>query len=129
MESRCVPASGPRLSRDRMHAAVVLNQLATPGMGSWIAGRRRAGAGQLVLSVAGFLLFCAHFGLLIWSSIRALTEAVEPAALPATLWKSGLLLFGVAWAWSGITSFQLWRDSRAANSPLPPILIPPSQDS
>ncbi|MCC6233275.1 MAG: hypothetical protein IT580_11565 [Verrucomicrobiales bacterium] len=115
--------------RDRVLVSVVINQLATPGLGSWIAGRRLAGMGQLALSIAGFLEFMAYFGLLIWQSIRALTQGVETPGPSATLWRTGLLLFGLAWLWSGLTSWQLWRECQAQDlrerSECPPGPLPP----
>ena len=38
-----------------------MNQLATPGLGSLIAGRRLAGGGQLLLSLSGFVLVTVWF--------------------------------------------------------------------
>ena len=49
------PSSGTpkNLSRTKARNALLLNQLATPGLGSLLAGRWIAGTGQLLCSVAG----------------------------------------------------------------------------
>ena len=44
------------VSRTTAHNAALLNQLATPGLGSLMAGRWLAGVGQLALAVAGFVM-------------------------------------------------------------------------
>lgn len=117
--------SGPSLGRwrDRIEVAVVINQLATPGLGSWLAGRRIAGAGQLVLSFAGFGLYLVFFGLLLRSLWAAATGDPPPPAPAPFWWKNALALFGIAWLWSGVTSIQLLLERRRRPPPpLPPRL-------
>src|ERR1017187_7719922 len=54
---------GP-LSRSTARNAAILNQCATPGLGSLMAGRRVAGIGQLLLGIAGFVMVLGWFALL-----------------------------------------------------------------
>lgn len=114
--------SGGRRRRDRLQVAIVINQLATPGLGSWIAGHRLAGAGQLILACAGFVLFVGYFVLLVVASWRASELGTELALPPSVWWKSGLVWFGIAWLWAGVTSLQMFAElrRRAAASPAEP---------
>jgi len=108
----------PANRRDRLQIAIVINQLATPGLGSWIAGHRIAGAGQLTLAIAGFLYFLVNCIRLVTDSVNAATQGNAPPPFPEQAVKLTLLLFGIAWLWSGITSLQLWRELRNT----PPVL-------
>ena len=60
---RMKPSSPGRkpVSRAKAKNAALLNLLATPGLGSLLCGRWIAGAGQLVLCVAGFAVFIVWF--------------------------------------------------------------------
>lgn len=119
----------PRLrSRaDRLEVAIVVNQLATPGLGSWMAGHRTTGAGQLVIASAGFAGSLVHW----WRSMRAIWTAAgtgAEAVLPDnSLLMRSLVLFGIAWIWAGFTSLQIYaeiRRLRAAPPTQPPSLDP-----
>ena len=108
-------ASKPGLThRDRVRLAILANQLATPGLGSWWMGHRWTGAGQFTLAVAGF-------GLVLWWFVEMVTGAWRAAAsveeasfevpnLARLKW--GFVLFGLAWLWSGWTSLCMWRAVR-----------------
>ena len=54
-------SSGKKLSRAAARNAALVNQLATPGLGSLMAGRWVAGLGQLAVFLAGFAYFIAWF--------------------------------------------------------------------
>ena len=47
-----------KISRAQARNAALLNQLATPGLGSLMARRWIAGSGQLLLFLAGFVIYC-----------------------------------------------------------------------
>jgi hypothetical protein len=108
------PSAKP-LDRARAHSAFVVNQFATPGLGSLMAGRWKAGLGQLLLAGTGFGLFTAWFlnVLLTYYSLMFSDAPVAEPNLRHELWKSGLLLFGAAWLWALITSLRLLREARA----------------
>ena len=104
--------SSPRkkVSRSQARNAALLNQLGTPGLGSLLAGRRVEGVLQLLLFLAGFVLFC------LWA-FRNLAQYYQmmfndaPKTAPGNL---NLALGGVgicmlAWLWSLQTSFSLLR--------------------
>lgn len=121
------PASEPARRRDHLRSAIIVNQLATPGLGSWMAGRRRAATGQLLLATAGFVLIVAFLGMTIVQSVRSLWMDVALASPPASWWRHGLILFAAAWLWAGMTSLQLWREARwlaARAREIPPRLTP-----
>lgn len=119
--------------RDRLLLAIAVNQLATPGLGSWMAGHRVAGAGQLIIAFSGFGIFLVHMGRMfgeIWTATATGNEIVQP---PAQLLNLALYVIGVAWLWSGITSVRIYREVRELERVLrelrdnpPPRLTPPT---
>lgn len=102
--------------RDRAQVAIIINQLATPGLGSWIAGRRLAGAGQMFVAFAGFALLVLYFGAWMVGAVKAIASGFDLVAPPDSWWKIGLALFGAAWLWAGVTSLQLWWAQRVSNA-------------
>lgn len=112
---------GAPLSRSAARNAALLNQCATPGLGSLLAGRRLAGLGQLLLAVAGFLMILAWFGLLALQLYQQLVNDA-PAQSVATLGEGGAILFAAAWLWSLVTSLSLLREARNNE----PASIPPA---
>jgi len=113
MSASSHPQPNSPLSRARARNAVILNQLATPGLGSLLARRWVAGIGQLVLAVAGFVLICSWF----ISVIIALYQQINSDAHPHTanwLGWTGAAAFGLAWLWALWTSFSLLREAQEA---------------
>ena len=89
---------------------MLLNQLATPGLGSLIAGRRLAGGGQLLLSLSGFVLVTVWFWRLMLQFYGQISGnvAVQPVGSIGLL---GAGLFALAWVWSLATSLSLLREA------------------
>ena len=116
------------VSRAKAKNAALLNQLATPGLGSLLCGRWITGSGQLLLSCAGFVL------IVIWFfkemiPYYGLMFGDEPPHLPGMkMLAEGGNLFVVAWLWSAFTSFSLLREASSGrlrsleNSAAPPQL-------
>jgi hypothetical protein len=121
-----MPRSTKPISVGRAVSCGLVNQLATPGLGSLIGRRFVAGVVQLLLAVAGFLLITGWIVLLFYQRIcEALEQPVkwEPHDWQ---WQAGLILFGAAWLWSLVTSISLLRqakqfDDATAKNPPPRI--------
>jgi hypothetical protein len=124
-------ARPPRcLTRSRLHTCVLINQLATPGLGSLLAGRVIAGAGQLLLALAGFTLIIIWMVQFYYEMIQRQLGQAPSRPAPEWMWNWGLILFGASWLWALATSFGLLRQARAAppDGPpgIPPRLPPPT---
>jgi len=90
----------------------LLNQFATPGLGSLLAGRKLAGSGQLVLSVVGFALVTLWFVQMMmryYGQMFGDTTVHNPVVLGNLLIGGGL--FALAWVWSLQTGFSLLREA------------------
>ena len=116
------------VSRAKARNAALLNQLATPGLGSLLCGRWAAGSGQLLLSVAGFILIIVWF-IREMIPYYGLMYSDESPHLPGLkMFAVGGNLFAIAWVWSAFTSFSLLREASAVrmrsleNSAAPPTL-------
>ncbi|HEX5221123.1 MAG TPA: hypothetical protein VFZ59_16285 [Verrucomicrobiae bacterium] len=106
--------------------AVLINQLATPGLGSLMAGRYLSGTGQLLLAVTGFLFFVAWFVAVMRQFYGQIQGDVEVKPVGWIGW-TGLAIFAAAWLWSWGTSISLLREVRRNNAaiftqPQPPPL-------
>lgn len=106
------PRSKP-LSHATARNAALLNLLATPGLGSLIARRWIAGAGQLLLSFTGFALFMVWFIKEMTQYYGQISGDVEVRPVGKYL-IAGLVLFALAWLWSGVTSISLLREAAAS---------------
>jgi 4a-hydroxytetrahydrobiopterin dehydratase len=105
------PSSAPkRISRAKARNAALLNQLATPGLGSIIAGRWIAGTGQLLLSLGGFVLIMGWFFKEMSQLYGQISGQVAVQPIGWIL-EAGAILFALAWGWSLVTSFSLFREA------------------
>lgn len=99
------------LSRAEANNCALINQLATPGLGSLLARRYVAGIGQLLLAVAGFLLVLAWFVLMIAQLFEDLKSG-GPGKSYARFGELGGALFVVAWFWALATSLSVVRQAK-----------------
>ena len=112
------------LTQSRALYCFVVNQLATPGLGSVIGGRPLPGAGQLSLAIIGFLLVMFWFLQTMKAYYGTLTgDSVAGANIHYLI--SGALFFGAAWLWSLVTSISLLREATANESKTGPVMPPP----
>ena len=95
-----------------------INQLAFPGLGTIMAGRR-AGWPQAALMVAGFCLTMAFLLWYLWCCFRYVWESSWDAGdwhaqFAPYYWvlHRGLLLCGVAWCWALFDSVAIMRAAR-----------------
>lgn len=104
-------SAGKAVNRTTARNSFLINQLATPGLGSILAGRYLAGVGQLLLAVAGFILVVVWF---ILTTIRMFQQIDGPARQGSVAWigELGALIFVAAWLWSLATSLSLLRQAR-----------------
>ena len=100
----------PSLSAARN--AALVNQLATPGLGSLMAGRWLAGLGQLALAVAGFVMLVVWFFEVMIQYYGQITESA-PMRPVGWIGEIGGILFVAAWFWSLVTSISLLRQAPA----------------
>jgi hypothetical protein len=117
------------LTRHRLLHCVLINQLATPGLGSLLARRFLSGTGQLLLSLAGFTLSIAWMIRLYY--VLALEQLDQPAPprAPDWMWTWGLMLFGAGWCWALLTSIRLYREAKRMDPARPPNLPPRIPDT
>lgn len=94
-----------------------VNLLATPGLGTILAGRTVVGALQLAIAVSGFVLIIKWF-------YAYFSAGLNGTDFPTNRqWQLGLLLFAIAWLASLWSSVNLIRaTSRPTPPPLPPKL-------
>jgi hypothetical protein len=102
----------------KLWACILCNQLAFPGLGTIMAGRR-IGYVQAAIMVVGFVLFT---GFMVWYFIclarymasMTMDQAEFRAQYHSYLWaaKYGLTLCVVAWCWALFSSLALLRRSQ-----------------
>lgn len=103
-------SAGKKISRIKARNAALLNQLATPGLGTLMAGRWVTGILQLLLSLAGFVLVLIWFVMMMASYYGQMfgNETTQKAANFNHL-ILGAVIFAVAWGWALATSLSLLR--------------------
>lgn len=107
------PDKNKPLDRPAALACAGINLLATPGLGTMMAGRLWAGLAQLAIAVIGFGLVMIWFAVKFWSMLG---NADSP---PHGWWQLGLAIFLAGWLASAWSSYDLWRK---AGPPIPPKL-------
>ena len=127
-------SSGTARQPPKRSAAVnclLVNQFATPGLGSLMAHRFIAGTVQLTLSIVGFGFFIGWFVQVCRATYRLVADQPpEPARYP-WMGKAGLVIFAAAWFWAWITSLSVLRQARKNQAadlstprPIPPRINP-----
>jgi len=101
-----------KISHAKARNAALMNQFATPGLGSLLAGRWLAGIGQLLLFLAGFVLYCAWMlkYLAAYYNLMYSDAPTQTAGLKWMLW-TGVALCVAAWFCSLATSISLMREA------------------
>ncbi len=112
MDDSLPPRLGrPPVSRSAARNYFVLNQLAAPGLGTFLAGYRLLGLGQFLLALAGFILVITWCILVGFNAYRLFQTGAEPEPV-AKYGLAGIALFAAAWCWSLITSRKLLRAAK-----------------
>src|SRR5215471_3303784 len=99
------------VSPARARNCFLINQFATPGLGSLLAGRYMSGAGQLILSLTGFGLVVGWFVCVTIQFVRVMDSGAQPESV-AWLGIMGAIVFAIAWLWALSTSLQILRSAR-----------------
>jgi hypothetical protein len=99
------------LDRKTAKSCLIINQFATPGLGSLLGRRYIAGTGQLILALIGFCLVILYFVFLFRSSYQELVGGA-PVASHNEYGIYGALIFLASWLWSWFTSLSLTREAK-----------------
>ncbi len=108
----------PVLTRKKAVRCVLMNLLATPGLGSVMARRWFAGIGQLVLSLVGFVLMMVWFYELVIVQFYGQINGNVVVRPVGWIGLTGAILFAIAWFWSLVTSLSISQEvskTRAAS--------------
>jgi hypothetical protein len=109
------------LDRTRARNCFLINQFATPGLGSLMAGRLVAGIGQILVAVAGFALVMLWFVLRMSQLYDQIVSDAEPKSV-AWAGEAGAAVFAAAWLWSLVTSLSILREARTSQPAATPKL-------
>ena len=103
---------------------LLVNQLATPGLGSLMARRFIAGTVELLLSLLGFGLFMVWLFEILAQFYHQMGDLPPGQPPDPRMGKAGLILFGAAWGLSWITSIRILREARRNEMARPPGVPP-----
>ena len=119
------PVTTPKLpSHTAARNAALVNLLATPGLGSLMARRWVAGAGQLVFALAGFGMMLVWFARTMRDYYGLISEQQSEPQVHFGLLKAGAAVFASSWLWALVTSIHIFR---SVPKNLPGVL-PPRMD-
>jgi hypothetical protein len=122
-------AASKDLSRSRAWTCVLINQCATPGLGSYFARRKAVGAGQMVLAVAGCTLILVWMTQFFYDVVRYQLGESTPPNPHEWMWRWGVALFGASWIWALVTSISLLQEAKRSDrchlTNIPPRIMPP----
>jgi hypothetical protein len=107
MFKRTIQPIGPA----RSGSCILINLLATPGLGSLMAGRWVAGSGQLALAVAGFLMVMVWFFEVMVQYYSQIVGGT-PSHPVGWIGITGGILFIISWIWALVTSISLFFEAR-----------------
>lgn len=124
-----MPVPSERSLSSDLAWACVMQNLATPGIGSLKARRFFAGSCQLTLAIAGCFLACAW--VIEWSYRINQAQNGEPIPQNPSGWllKWGVVCFGLSWLWALITCVSLVLQAKAAERRNPQKIPPRLGDS
>jgi hypothetical protein len=100
------------LTLDRAWAYVLLN-ISVPGWGSWKAGRKVAGFGEMFILVVCLFLLGLWFLKYMNRIFQSEVGDTLPPIPPNWLWQWGIGLYVVSLVWTIVTSVSVIREARA----------------
>jgi hypothetical protein len=99
------------LTHRRLMTCILINQLATPGLGTLMARRVISGTCQLLLALAGCALILVWMFEFFYDMVqRELVYGQHSQPAPWIV-RLGMILFGASWFWSLFSSASLWRQT------------------
>jgi hypothetical protein len=117
--------AGKPLDRSKALTCLLVNQFATPGLGSLMAGRIVEGSVQLIFAIVGFVCVVGWFVQVVYVQYQTVTTS-QPVATPYPwLGQVGGIIFFASWLLSWITSLSLMRNAKKNDPNLPPPPRPP----
>ena len=117
-------SGGKQLSPAAARNCFLMNQFATPGLGSLMGGRIIAGVGQLLLALIGFALVLVWFVKTMKEYYSLTGDDIPVQVSYSQYFFAGALIFGASWLWSLLTSYSLMRSAKTPEPP-PPGSVPP----
>ena len=115
---------GP-LNRATALNCLVINQLATPGLGTIMAGYWVMGMVELSLALIGFTAIVGWMWQWFARQIQSLQESAPAVTAHSSLGWIGLTIFALAWLLSASSSWRLWRAARRNEAGQPPVIPGP----
>lgn len=115
-------SGGKPLSPATARNCFLVNQFATPGLGSLMGGKIVAGIGQLLLALLGAGFVILWFVKLLGEEVN-LAEMETPVSY-AKWGVAGACFFIASWLWSLLTSISMIREAKE-QEPKPPPPAPP----
>ena len=113
------------LSAAKARNCFLMNQFATPGLGSLMGGRIIPGLGQLFLALVGFAFIMIWFLKTMKEYYSLMGEdAPSMSSSYGRFFLAGALFFAASWLWSLLTSISLMRQAKTPEPP-PPGTTPP----
>ena len=100
---------------DRKARNALLNILMFPGLGSFLAGHRLAGIGQIILVIAGSIMLLVWLYKVMTQYYALMYADVKPETV-GWIGEIGGVLFVISWLWASVTSFSLFREAAAQES-------------
>ena len=104
--------TGRRVDSAAAHNAALVNQFATPGLGSLMARRWLAGSGQLALAVAGCTLVVVWCVKVLVPYYSMMFSDYTPGPINWKLLELCAGLFALSWLWALATSISLVMEAR-----------------
>src|SRR3954471_19153694 len=100
------------LNRAAAMNCLLVNQFATPGLGSLMGRRIAAGIGQLSLAIAGFILVIFWFFMTMIQYYGQISSDAPTVKSYALYGIAGGCLFFISWLWAWVTSLSLLHQAR-----------------
>ena len=119
MNAFSVPQRRKPPNRSKAVTCALINQFATPGLGSIVGKRFISGTGQLLFALAGFCLLVVWIAYYSFELSYALAGGAPIKYSYAWTGRWGLICLGVSWFWSLATSLSMLRQAKAEAQAVP----------